>query len=75
MKPACELRAACESPHSAGDRFQLLGDLADSKEVAIGMEIFVIRGKAFFPQYLRLREALDKRRSERSVAEARVAKA
>jgi hypothetical protein len=33
--------------------YELLGDLTDSKEVAIVMENFVIRGKAFFPRCLR----------------------
>jgi hypothetical protein len=33
----------------------LLGDLSDSKGVAIGMENFVIPGKAFFLQYLHLK--------------------
>lgn len=53
MKPACDPSAGLNSL-SPGDRYQLLGEQWDSKEVAIGMENFVIRGKAFFLQYLHL---------------------
>jgi len=53
MKPACDPSAGLNSL-SPGDRYQLLGDQWDSKEVAIGRENFVIRGKAFFLQYLHL---------------------
>jgi hypothetical protein len=53
MKPACNQSADLIPVPS--DRYQLLGDETNSKEVAIGRESFVIPDKAFFLQYLHLK--------------------
>jgi hypothetical protein len=52
---ACMEPSAGVIPRVSSDRYQLLGDESDSKEVAIGMENFVIPDKAFSLQQLRLK--------------------